>query len=215
MAAELEKLARQFEVSGNKDIAKGLSKWARTARIRGIDTFQSSSSPIAETVSFLPEGTVRLPDIQTVGMSNGEMERLADATRGLNLGAWGRDILKRAPTTSKEHQTMSPVALDARTMGLHDDYPTTKQIWEKAKKFGDRVSVEAMVKLAVEAAKGNVTVEIGKPLVGIMEPVTDSRGDPRVLCIRRDEDGLWLNASYANPVDQWTSDHQFVVSSRK
>ena len=36
----------------------------------------------AETSLVLPESAIRLPEIQTVGMSNGEMERLANATRG-------------------------------------------------------------------------------------------------------------------------------------
>jgi len=61
-----------------------------------------------ETTLVLPESAIRLPNVQTIGMSNGEMERSADATRGLSLGTWGRDILKRAPTTSKEPLTLRP-----------------------------------------------------------------------------------------------------------
>lgn len=162
-----------------------------------------------------PEGAIRLPDITTVGMSNREMEELAGATRGLNLGDWGRDVLKRAPVASKEPQTLSPIVMDAHTMGINGDYPTTNQVWEKAKEFGDRVTAEKMLKIAIEAAKGNIQVEIGKPLVGIMEPVADSSGDPDVLCVERYRDGLWLDAYDANPNDQWASDDQFVVSSRK
>lgn len=168
-----------------------------------------------ETTLVLPEGAIRLPDVQTVGMSNEEMERLADSTKGLNVGDWGRDILKRAPTTSKEPLTLSPVALDARTMGIRDEHPTTKKVWDKANKFGDRVTAEEMLRIAIEAAKGNIQVEIGKPLVGIMEPVADSRGHLHTLYVERIGGGLWLYAIYANPDNQWNPDARFVVSARK
>ncbi len=165
---------------------------------------------------LLPEGAIRLPEIITNGMSNEEMRQLADSTRGLNVGSWARDVIKRAPTSSlEEPQAQDLATLDPRTMGLGADYPTTQQIWEKAKKFGDRVSVETMVKLAVEAAKGNIQVEIGKPLVGIMELVTDSNGRPRVLYVRRSEGGLWLDADCADPGNGWRPVDQFVVSPRK
>jgi len=44
---------------------------------------------------------------------------------------------------------------------------------------------------------------------------TDSNGNPNVFKLERNEDGLWLNANYANPENQWNSEVQFVVSPRK
>lgn len=162
-----------------------------------------------------PEGAIRLPDITTVGMSNEEMERLADSARGLHVGVWGRDIIKRAPIAPKEPLTLSPVALDARTMGIRDEHPTTKKVWDKAKEFGDRITAEEMLQIAIEAAKGNIQVEIGKPLVGIMEPVTDSLGYLLTLYVGRRRVGLWLDAHFAHPDDRWDPGSQFVVSARK
>lgn len=181
-----------------------------------MNRLEAAAATSAEAVLSLPEGAIRLPDIQTVGMSNTEMKRLADATRGLSLGTWGRDILKRAaPVTSKKHQTISTVVMDARTMGVSGDYPTTEQVWKGAKEFGDRVTAEEMLQIAIEAAKGNIQVEIGEPLVGIMEPVTDSLGRPNVLCVGRDRDGLFLDAFYADPDRRWSPGCWFVVSPRK
>jgi hypothetical protein len=168
-----------------------------------------------ETIPTLPEGAIRLPEIQTVGMSNKEMEKLADSTRGLNIGTWARQGLQRAATSPEGEQTLSPLAMSARTMGLRAEYPTTTQVWKKAKEFGNTISAEAMLKLAIEAAKGNIQVEIGKPLVGIMEPFTGSLGDPNVLYVGRYEDGLFLIASNASSGRQWNPDDRFVVSSRK
>lgn len=158
------------------------------------------------------EGTIRLPDIQTAGMTNVEMVLLADATSGLRLGNWGRDVIREASVTSKGPQTRSPVAMNAQTMGIREDCPTTNQVWEKAEEFGDRISAEAMLQIAIEAAKGKIQVEIGKRLVGIMEPVADSRGSPAVLYIERRGGGLWLDAHYARPGDRWDRGDQFVVS---
>ncbi len=180
----------------------------RMPKQQGLTT-ETSTGPI------IPEGTIRLPEIQTVGMSNKEMEKLADSTRGLNIGTWARQGLQRAATSPEGEQTLIPVAMSTRTMGLQADYPTTTQVWKKAKEFGDTISAEAMLRLAIEAVKGNIPVETGKPLVGIMEPFTGSYGGPDVLCVGRNEDGLWFDASYANPDDGWNPDCQFVVSPRK
>lgn len=38
MAVELDRLAKEFQKSGNPDIAKGISKWAKVARERGFET---------------------------------------------------------------------------------------------------------------------------------------------------------------------------------
>ncbi|MFH1833330.1 MAG: hypothetical protein ABH816_04195 [Candidatus Levyibacteriota bacterium] len=206
MAADLEKLAKEFNGRfGNEDISKGLFGLAKIARQRGLERLLK--------VSPFPEGAIRLPEIETAGMSNGDMEKLADSTEGLRLGIWGRYILQRGSTAPQE--PLNPVVMDARTMGIRSDYPTTKQVWGKAEEFGDKVSAEAMLKIAIEAVKGNIHVETGKPLVGVMEPVTDSSGGPDVLYVVRYEDGLWLGALYADLDDRWDLGVGFVVSPRK
>ena len=178
-------------------------------------TLRATTLRGTEATLVLPEGAIRLPEIQTVGMSNKEMENAADSTRGLNIGTWARQGLQRAATSSGGEQTLSPVAMSAHTMGLRAEYPTTTQVWKKAKEFGNTISAEAMLKLAIEAAKGNIQVEVGKPLVGIMEPFAGSYGDPSVLYVGRNEDGLFLFAYAADADDGWSPVCQFVVSPRK
>ena len=169
-----------------------------------------------ETISTLPEGAIRFPDVTIQGMSGKELGQLADSIEGLNVGDWARDIIQRAPESpARETKILGLAALDARTMGLPANYPTTEQIWDMANNYGSKVSPEAMVRLAAEVAKGKVRVEIGKPLVGIMNPMTDSGGVQDVLYLARYEGGLWLGARYADPDDPWYPDCQFVVSPRK
>lgn len=168
-----------------------------------------------EAAIVLPEGAIRLPDVATTGMSNREMRRLALATRGLKLHFWGKDIIERAHTTSKELGIRRLVAMDALTMGIRDVYPKTVKIWKKAKRFGDSVSAEEMLRIAVKAARGEIQIEIGKSLVGIME-LADSSSTPGALSVTRSRDGLWLDARFAYPHLRWDNpDVWFVVSPRK
>lgn len=165
----------------------------------------------------LPKGAIRLPDIQTIGMSNPELKALADSTRGLNIddSSMTIDIIRKSISSAELH-IFSLVALDVRTMGFRPNYcPTTKQIWEKAIQLGDSISAEAMIKLATEAAKGNFPVERGKPLVGVMDPITGWDDDPHILSLVRLSDGLWLNSPAAVPDSTWHPAYQFVVSARK
>src|ERR1035437_5445691 len=93
-----------------KEVSQGASANELTKYAKGINLVDSFVDSLAaegllpprfkptratlrgtETTLVLPEGAIRLPDVRTVGMSNGEMERLADSTRGLNIGDWGRN----------------------------------------------------------------------------------------------------------------------------
>lgn len=199
----------------NKDPGKQVAIRKAIRILVEADVKDSDSLSIVSKDLVMP-GMIRLPEVATIGMSNEEMEKLADSTRGLNVGDWGRNIIKRAPTASKEPLIVSPVVLgNARTMGIRDEYSTTKKVWDEAKKLGDRVTAEEMLQIAIEAAKGNIQVEIGKPLVGIMEPVADLPGVLLTLYVARNWVGLWLDAHSAYPAYRWGPDAQFVVSSRK
>ena len=64
MAAELDKLAREFKARGDKDIAQGISAWAQVARTRGREAFS------------LSEGIIPLPDLTIGGKTAGELEKM-------------------------------------------------------------------------------------------------------------------------------------------
>src|SRR5258706_1192989 len=53
MAADLEKLAKQFRNYSNPEIADGISEWAKIAREKGIETFP-------EQLNFTPEAIAAL-----------------------------------------------------------------------------------------------------------------------------------------------------------
>lgn len=162
----------------------------------------------------LPEGAILIPNIPpTEGLDSlGRMDLLDTVKRKLKSGGWARDVTRKAETCEAGEAT-DLIALNSRSMGLPDD-ATTDQIWKKSFEFGDKISAERFIRLAVEAAKGKVQVEIGKPLVAVMDKVTDSFGYPDVLNLRRDWDGLELSSYCVDSDDQWDPRVQFVVSSR-
>ena len=165
--------------------------------------------------SILPEGAIRIPvSDKTAGKDNRGLERLLDSTKGLDVSSWARDIIRRIPTSEEPQEIDELMAFDASTMGLSEN-PTTKQAWKRGLELGDKVPAKKAIDMAIDAAEGKIKVEIGKPLVAIMDPIADSRGDPRVFGLGRYGDGLWLDAYYARPEYRWYSGVQFVVSPRK
>jgi len=44
--------------------------------------------------------------------------------------------------------------------------------------------------------------------------VTDSDGNLNVFNVEHDDDGLWLNANYANPDNHWNGDNRWVFRRR-
>jgi hypothetical protein len=165
--------------------------------------------------TVLPEEAILIPGIPpTEGLDSlGRIDLLDSVKRKLKSSDWAKDVTRRAETCEAGEAT-DLITLNSNAMGLPEN-PTTTQVWKKASEFGDKISAERFIRLAVEAAKGNVQVEIGKPLVAVMDQVAVSNGLPRVLFLRRDGDGLWLSSGSANPGRRWFPEVQFVVSSRK
>src|SRR3989304_6477209 len=123
MSAELDKLARQFKASGNKDIAQGVSAWAAVAKARGLETFG--------TVPVLPEGAIRHPDLTIGGKTPKELEQ-ALVSGGFNVSNWARDILRsRDFTALPKQQDLSLIRVSVSDLGLRGT-PTTDQIYARA-----------------------------------------------------------------------------------
>jgi hypothetical protein len=189
---------------------------AHVAALRKLGLLRERSPQAGASEAIMLPKETRVFDIAIPAENMNELEQV-ESTGALHVGTWARDIIRlAAKASSEEPQILTLAALGTRTMGLRADYPiTTKQVWERAKKFGKSVTVKEMIQVAIEAAKGNVQVETGKPLVGIMDPITGSSGDPSVLDVERRRDGLWFCARFADPGDRWGPDDQFVVSPGK
>lgn len=200
-ARELEKLARQFEASGDKDIAQGVSAWAQVARAGGRETF--SESPV------LPEGVIRLPDLTIGGIKSKELGKLLIAN-GYRVSDYAGDLMKKMPTL-KDQKTISLVIATPSVMRLTGN-PTTEQIYERADKLNwDLCPAEVgpHLRLAYKDQPMNELLYIG------MKQIADRSGGPNVFGVARDDGGLWLRGDWVGPADRWGPAAQVVFSLRK
>src|SRR3989344_4605429 len=184
-ARELEKLARQFESSGDKDIAQGISAWAQVARARGRETFS------------LPEGVIRLPDLTIGGVKPKELSKLLTAN-GHRVSDYAEDLMQKMPTL-KNQQTISLIRTTVSAMGITGT-PTTDQIYEKANELGwdlCQTEVGPHLRLAYKDQPVNEWLYVG------MKQIAGRRGDPRVFSVGRRDVGSWLDGAWAGPAGQW------------
>jgi len=201
MAADLEKLARQFRASGDNDIAQGVFTWAQVARERGRETF--SEAPV------LPEGVIRLPDLTIGGVKPKELGKLLTAN-GHRVSDYAKDLMEKMPTLP-DQQTISLVRTTVSAMGLSGN-PTTDQIYERANELGWNLcpaEVGPHYRLAYKDQPMNEWLYIG------MKQMTGSRGRPSVFRLGRGTVGSWLSADWAGPGRRWDPRDGFVFSPRK
>lgn len=203
MAAELEKLARQFSASGDEDIAQGVLSLATAAKSRGRETFSTSPT--------LPEGAIPLPDLTIGGKDKKQLEK-ALASGKIIVGDWAKDMLRSEGfTTFPDQQTISLVRAKLSDLGL-TGFSTMTEILARANTFN-------LEKCPVEAAVYQRLADKDQPLntsyFMAMDPIAGSDGHPRVFKLVRDADGLWLCGSWAGPDGQWHPGSEFVFSLRK
>jgi len=153
-----------------------------------VETVPAHVDRVYEDPLVLPEGIIYLPDLIIENKANGEMEELLDSTKRLMVGYGTREIT-RLMTPLKESQTLSLVILDSSTMGIPDG-STTEQVWKRIAELGfeNELPPQAGIFAAIEAAKGNIRVEIGKQLVVVMKPIL-VHGTPSVLLVEHDHTG--------------------------
>ena len=139
---------------------------------------------------------------------NAAIGSLLDSTQGLKVAGAARTMLERIPPFEM------PTGLNFKI----EDFSKAEQIWGKPEYT---LSPEAGLYLAIEAAKGNIQLEIGKRYVIVMEPIIEpyplpkSDGIPAVFEIIRDRTGVWLTTRYVDSDTKWGSDDSFIVSSHK
>lgn len=153
-----------------------------------VETIAAYADKVYNDPSVFPEVAIYLPDLTIENKTNREMEEQLDSTNGLMVGFGTKEIIKLM-TPLEVSQTLSLVILDSSTLGIPDD-STTKQVWERIAELGfeNELPPQAGIYAAIEAAKGNIRVGIGKQLVVAMKPIL-VHGSPSVLLIEHDYTG--------------------------
>ena len=203
MAADLERLSKQFAASGNADIALGVSAWAPFARARGLETFS--------TTTAIPEWAIRLPDLTIGGKTPKQLEKALDSG-GFKVGDWARDIIRSKDfTTLPDQQTLSLVRAKVSDLGFKDP-ATYSEVCQKAEEFGLE---KCLPETAVHYRLAYKDQPMNEWLTVAMEPISDSNGHPSVFELYRPGDGLWLRGYWVYPASQWSPEAEFVFTLRK
>jgi len=147
---------------------------------------------------------------------NTSIGNLLDSTKGLNVAGAARAMIERMPTFEIAQ------VFDAKAFDFHAieflEHPATEQIWGRVE---NKLSPEAGLYLAIEAAKGNIQLEMGKRYVIVMDPVLEpyplpkSDGIPAVFEVIHDRGGVWLTTRYVDTDSRWSKDDIFVFSTSK
>ncbi len=146
---------------------------------------------------------------------NTAVGNLLDSTRGLNVAGAARTMIELMP----------PFEMPTGLSFMISDASKAEQIWGKPE---NRLSPEAGIFLAIEAAKGNMQqLEIGKRYVIVMEPIDDPYPLPNprnlpnpphlpaVFELIRDRGGVWLTTRYIDSDTQWDQNDVFVTRTSK
>jgi hypothetical protein len=133
---------------------------------------------------------------------------LLDSVRGLSVAGAARTMIERMPPFEM------PTGL---SFGI-GDRSTAEQIWGNDE---NKLSLEAGLYLAMEAAKGNIQLEMGKRYVIVMEPIIEpyplpkSNGIQTVFEVIRDRSGVWLTTRYVDSDTKWEPDDLFIFAGYK
>ena len=181
---ESSEIARKGnQINGNTKAYVGILEPGIFDRIRKYD--------IEHVYTTFPEGRIRIQDLEIGGKLAKELQRQLSA-EGIKISNWTNDMLKNNDfTTLPESQNLNTVRLKVSDLGL-TGYPTTDQIYAKAKELGlELCPAEAgpHLRLKYKDQPLDEWLYIG------MKQITVSRGSPNVFKLDRSVDGLWLCAA--------------------
>lgn len=130
--------------------------------------------------------------------------------KGINVSSYAQDMLDKITWDTK--QTLDLVRIQVKDLGIKEKYPTTKQIFEKAKHSSlDLCPPQVSAQLRVDYTEQ----PLYEWLFVAIEPIADRDGYPLVFYLLHNGDGLWLNDDWAEPGSRWNSINEFVFALRK
>lgn len=130
---------------------------------------------------------------------------------GINVSSYAKEILSKV-VFSKKKEEIDLVILTPRDLGF-TEYPTTKELFEKAKEQGYELcsaEVGPLLRMEYQDQPNDEWLYIAH------EPITDSDGNPGVFDVGRRGAGLlWLYSYWVFALDCWGLGGRFVFRLRK
>lgn len=158
------------------------------------------------------EGKAGLETLTIGGRTRNELLS-AMTQRGVQVGFYARSMIDgEAFTTSPDPTEIDLVLVSVRDLQTGKDFPTTREIFEKADELGlNKVPAE----VGPHYRLSHMDQPRGEYHVMGMDPITASDGRPYVFAVAHDGYGLWLYGRWTNPSYRWPPGVKFVFSLRK
>lgn len=124
----------------------------------------------------------------------------------INISGYALDMLKSSDFTALK-EAKSIIIVRLKVADLLSGYPTTDQIYAKAKELGlDLVPAEAGIhyRLKYKDQPLNEWLYMG------MKQIAGRYGYPGVFRLNRGDGGLWLSRSSADPGDRWDPEDEWM-----
>ncbi len=157
-----------------------------------------------------PEGKIRRDNVEIGGKSGRELIKELER-HGIIILDYARDMLQSKDfAVQKNPEEITLIRLRVKDLGL--EYPTTDQLYDRAKELG--------LELCPPDAAPNYRLKYkNQPLnewfrFG-MTQIADRDGGPNVFGLGHDGGGLWLSSDWAGPDSKWNPGDEFMFCLRK
>lgn len=204
----MERTSKGFTAMGDHDLAKRLTRIKAEFAIRHPDMVDIPlTGRLPGEVGlhpFLEERGIQ-GETLTTGGKDKQTLLTEIAALGVNIGSYVRSVIDNpAFTIQPDGQTILHVVPKIKDLGIKKSYPTTSDRDARAMELGlEAQTGEDFLHWALEHAKHANWLKLGEVVFSSMKPVADSNGNPRVLDVERDDDGVWLYAGWVRPSIRW------------
>lgn len=124
------------------------------------------------------------------------------------VSSWAKELIKKMPLEAT--QTVDLCKMTLAEMGFTKS-ATWKEILDRVRELGNVCPPEIGPLLRIQ----DTDQQKRSWYWIVMEPITDSGGDPDVFYLRRyDDGGLWLRTGWVSPDCEWRLGHEFVFRLR-
>jgi len=173
--------------------------------------FQKLPETLEHIYTSFPEKKIRRDSVEIGGKSKEQLIAEMESS-GISISDYAKSMMENPDfTVGANKEEAKLVRLAVADLGFKTS-ATTDQVFERAQALGLELcppDTGPNYRLKYKDQPLGEYVRIG------MKQITDSAGYPDVFRLHRDDDGLWLDSSWARPDDTWHPDSEFVVRFRK
>ena len=176
-----------------------------------VGIFQKLPENLEYVYTSFPEKKIRRENIEIGGKSAEQLISEMEVA-GINISDYAKSMLNNrefVPGKNPEEATL--IRLTVADLGFKSS-ATTDQIYERAQNLGLELcpaDTGPNYRLKYRNQPLNEWIYMG------MKQITDSDGYPNVFELERNDDGLWLDGSWAKPGYEWDPGYKFVFRLRK